>query len=46
MYPDSGYKLAHEQLVCTRPYSPHREEPGDEANGSYELFPIPSMVRK
>ena len=22
MYPDSGYKLAHAQLVCTRPFSP------------------------
>jgi hypothetical protein len=31
MYPDSGYKLAHAQLVCTRPFSLHWEGPGDEA---------------
>ena len=31
MYPDSGYKLAHAQSVCTRPFSPRREGPGDEA---------------
>ena len=32
MYPDSGYKLAHAQSVCTRPFSPRWEGPGDEAN--------------
>ena len=31
MYQDSGYKLAHAQSVCTRPFSLHREGPGDEA---------------
>ena len=31
MYPDSGYKLAHAQSVCTRPFSPRWERPGDEA---------------
>ena len=31
MYPDSGYKLAHAQSVCTRPFSPRWEGPGDEA---------------
>ena len=31
MYPDSRYKLAHAQSVCTRPFSPRREGPGDEA---------------
>ena len=31
MYPDSGYKLPHAQLVCTRPFSPRWEGPGDEA---------------
>ena len=31
MYPDSGYKLAHAQSVCTRPFSP-RWEPGDETS--------------
>ena len=30
MYPDSGYKLAHAQSVCTRPFSPRWEGPGDE----------------
>ena len=33
MYPDSWYKLAHAQSVCTRPFSPRREGPGDEAKG-------------
>ena len=28
---DSGYKLAHTQSVCTRPFFPRRERPGDEA---------------
>ena len=32
MYPDYGYKLAHAQSVCTRPSSPRREGPGDEAS--------------
>ena len=32
MYPDSGYKLAHAQSVCTRPFSPRWEGPGDEAS--------------
>ena len=33
MYPDFGYvyKRAHVQSVCTRPFLPHREGPGDEA---------------
>ena len=38
MYPDSGYKLAHAQSVCTRPFSPHWEGPGDEANSSYDTI--------
>ena len=37
MYPDSGYKLAHAQSVCTRPFSPRREGLGDEAS----LAPYP-----
>ena len=32
MYPDSGYNGAHAQSVCTRPFSPRWEGPGDEAN--------------
>ena len=28
MYPDSGYKQAHVQLVCTRPFSHIHREPG------------------
>ena len=31
MYPDSGYKRAHAQSVCTRPFPPRREGLGDEA---------------
>ena len=31
MYPDSGYKLVHARSVCTRPFSLHREGPGDKA---------------
>ena len=31
MYPDIGYKLAHAQSVCTGPFFPRREGPGDEA---------------
>ena len=31
MYPDFGYKRAHAQSVCTRPFLPRREGPGDEA---------------
>ena len=31
-YPDFGYKQAHEQSVCTRPFLPRREGPGDEAS--------------
>ena len=34
MYPDSGYKLAHAQSVCTSPFSPRWEGPGDEASGT------------
>ena len=32
MYPDSGYKLAHAQSVCTGPFFPRWEGPGDEAS--------------
>ena len=38
MYPDSGYKLAHAQSVCTRPFSPRWEGPGDEAKLSGSLI--------
>ena len=38
MYPDSRYKLAHAQLVCTRPFSPGREGPGDEANNIVHIL--------
>ena len=38
MYPDSGYKLAHAQSVCTRPFSPRWEGPGDEASMSPDLL--------
>ena len=31
MYPDSRYNGAHAQSVCTRPFSPRWEGPGDEA---------------
>ena len=31
MYPDFGYKWAHAQSVCTRPFLPCREGPGDKA---------------
>ena len=38
MYPDSGYKLAHAQSVCTRPFSPCWEWPGDEA--TWRVYPV------
>ena len=38
MYPDAGYKLAHAQSVCTRPFSPHWEGAGDEAYLSINFF--------
>ena len=46
MYPDSGYKLAHAQSVCTRPFSPRWEGPGDEAKKTRiaNIHPYPSYV--
>ena len=41
MYPDSGYKLAHAQSVCTRPFSPRWEGPGDEAT---RLLAFPGLL--
>ena len=31
MYPDAGYKRVHVQSLCTSPFLPRREGPGDEA---------------
>ena len=44
MYPDSGYKLAHAQSVCTRPFSPRWEGPGDEASMHYTLYSCADFV--
>ena len=51
MYPDSGYNGAHAQSVCTRPFSPRWEGPGDEATvpqdplGLFTLFFDDSLVQ-
>ena len=34
-YRKSTDKVAHAQSVCTRPFSPRWEGPGDEANDEY-----------
>ena len=45
MYPDSGYKLAHAQSVCTRPFSPHWEGPGDEARMDQDILEVQGHLR-